>query len=138
MSLISVADLPAMYASVVAQGAQVVAIQAYNENGSVDNPPKDLIINPEDVVGAQGFAWIANHQKSGKAYAKVQVKTLRPPYDLQVSDFIEPSAVAAYVASGKPKGTPAVSKGKGGTANQLTGTSTFNEVTHTTVATFKS
>lgn len=130
--LASVADLPGIYAAIAAQGAEVVAVRAVNDDGGVAAPPKDLIINPIDIPGSQGFAWIANHQKSGKAWLQVQVRTLRPPFDLQVSGFLEPGAVAGYVTTGKPVGVAAPRP-----VFTVTETSTFNEATHTTVAVFK-
>jgi len=135
--LASVADLPGIFDEIVTQGAQVVAIRALNSDGLESKPPAQLAntAGPGQVINSEGFAWIANHQASGKAWLQVQVQALRPPYDLQVSAFIEPDAVASYLATGQPKGTRVVAVVPPAPPKvALTGTSTYNEVTHTTVA----
>lgn len=138
--LASVADLPGIFAAVIKQGAQVIAIRALNEDGQVAHPPASLEntagADGSEVINSVGFAWIANHQNSGKAWLQVQVQKFRPPFDLQVSDFIEPGqAVANYVASGNPVGVRVQAQRPASFV--LTGTSTFNESSHTEVATFK-
>jgi hypothetical protein len=138
--LASVSDLPGIFAAVIKQGAQVVAIRALSENGEVANPPASMEntagADGGEVINSVGFAWIANHQNSGKAWLQVQVQTFRPPFDRQVSDFIEPGqAVANYVATGMPVGVAVQAQRPASFV--LTGTSSFNESSHTEVATFK-
>jgi hypothetical protein len=138
--LASVADLPGIFANVVKQGAQVVAIRALNADGGVDHPPASMEntagADGSEVINSVGFAWIANHQNSGKAWLQVQVQKLRPPFDQQVSDFLEPGEqVAQYIATGQPVGVAIIAQPR--LDRVLTGTSSFDEATHTTVATFR-
>lgn len=136
--LASVADLPGIFEEIIAQGAQVVAIRALDADGLEAKPPAQLANTAgpggEQVINSEGFAWIANHQASGKAWLQVQVQTLRPPFDLQVSAFIEPDAVASYVATGQPKGVRVQAQKPAAPPRTGTMTSSFNEATHTNVA----
>ena len=140
MALLGVSDLPGVYAQASAAGVEVVNMQTYFADGGVQLPPAQFVNskgpNGEDVENAQGFAFIADQAPSGKTNVKFQVKTLKPPFDQQVSDYIDAAQFADYAATGKPAGVLA-SASTPDTEADLTGTSTFNEATHTTQATRK-
>ena len=138
MALLGVSDLPGVYAAASAAGVEVVNMGLYTADGNVSLPPAQFVNskgpNGEDVQNAQGFAFVADQDPTGKTNVKFQVKTINHTFDSAVSDYLDPSQFAAYASSGKPVGILASGSATVGT-EKLTGTSTFDNRTHTTQAT---
>jgi hypothetical protein len=97
---ISSLELPKVYAEATAAGAEVVEIRAVTDQGQTIKLPEGFKDSTDNIPGAKGFAFIANESPDGKANIQVRIRAINPAIKAE-SGFIDPSAIAAFIASAK-------------------------------------
>lgn len=93
-------ELPKVYAAATAAGVEVVAIRAVTDQGETIKLPAGFVDSKDNIPGAKGFALVADEAPDGKANIQVRVRSINPAVKAE-SAFIDPSAIAAFIATAK-------------------------------------
>jgi hypothetical protein len=84
-----------------AEGAEIIEVRALNLTGSVAGLPPAAVFgdSKENVKGERGFVYLAVHAPNGAL--PIQVRVLTISGKAQESGFIDPSAIAAFIAGSR-------------------------------------
>jgi hypothetical protein len=93
-------ELPKVYAAASAAGAEVVAVRAVTDQGMTINLPAEFGDSKDNIPGAKGFALVADEAPDGKVNIQVRVRAINPAVKAE-SAFIDPSTIAAFIATAK-------------------------------------
>jgi hypothetical protein len=93
------ADFVTLCAHAVQEGAEIIEVKALNLAGGTALLPKTFSETNQGagVVGESGFVYLATTSPSGRVPIQVRVNTLTGK--LRTSPFIDPSAIAAFLAA---------------------------------------